>query len=103
MSDTRDSDEIRVRYKWLRERIKAEVPDIELFDDVFDFGYTYAVGVSRGEGEKRRHHAVRVEYVYATGNNPDGYQGKSWEHYSLNADPAKEERVAEIIRSFRAL
>lgn len=98
-----EDNELRSSYKWLRERLSAEIPDAEHADCIYDCGHAYAVGVSKGDGENRRRHSVRVEYEYPTGDDPEGYGGKSWAHYSLNADPAKEERVAEIIRSFRAL
>ena len=111
----RDESELRASYKWLRDRIKAEVPDIVVAEHVSDFGSCYAIGVQKGSGEQRKRHAVRVEFYETVGgvlqeledeegNKYMGY-GPPYEnvHYSLNADPEKEAKAQKIIKRFKQL
>jgi hypothetical protein len=111
----RDEDELRASYKWLRDKIKAEVPNVAYIEQVFDCGLTYAVGVQKGVGEQRKRHAARVEYIQTVGGvwqelrDEDGSKcmgfGPPFDYvrYSLNDDPEKEQKVAEIIEKFRNL
>jgi hypothetical protein len=80
-------DEFAGQYKWLFEKIRAEVPDCELVDRVWDHGHGYDICATRNGARLGVHLEMDL---------PDS-------HYSLNNAPDKEAETARIVEAISNL
>lgn len=100
------------KYKWLRDRISAEVPDCKLHDCVRDYGGAYDIAVQRN-GKRI---GFRIEFKEMVGKgewqeliDDDGerYMGYgppyAYVTHSLNDKPNKAEIVSRMIETIRSL
>lgn len=69
--------EWRDKYRWLWSALETECDTV--IDEEFDWGESYAIGCSWGEGEARKRHAVMVERTCV--------EGGTW----IDAEPDPEE------------